>query len=74
MYKRQEEIKEYSDAIMAAAQAVGDYDDAVSNLDALTDRQLAENISEVNAQTSEQVASLARARNSGILSDEEYMA
>lgn len=69
-----EEIREYSDAIMAAAQAVGDYDDAVSNLDALTDRQLAENISEVNAQTSEQVASLARARNSGILSDEEYMA
>lgn len=69
-----EEIQEYSDAIMAAAQAVGDYDDAVSNLDALTDRQLAENISEVNAQTSEQVASLARARNSGILSDEEYMA
>lgn len=69
-----EEIKEYSDAIMAAAQAVGDYDDAVSNLDAITDRQLAENISEVNAQTSDQVASLARARNSGILTDEEYMA
>ena len=69
-----EEIKEYSDAIMAAAQAVSDYDDAVSNLDAITDRQLAENISEVNAQTSDQVASLARARNSGILTDEEYMA
>lgn len=69
-----EDIQEYSDAIMAAAQAVGDYDDAVSNLDALTDRQLAENISEVNAQTSDQVASLARARNSGILTDEEYMA
>ena len=69
-----EEIKEYSDAIMAAAQAVSDYDDAVSNLDAITDPQLAENISEVNAQTSDQVASLARARNSGILTDEEYMA
>lgn len=69
-----EEIKEYSDAIMAAAQAVGDYDDAVSNLDALTDRQLAESVSEINTQTSEQVASLARARNSGILTDEEYMA
>lgn len=69
-----DEINEYATAIAAAAQAIGAYDDAVSNLDSLVDRKVAEQTAEINAQSAEQVMALGRAYNSGVLTYDEYIA
>ena len=68
-----EEIDEYATAIAAAAQAIGDYDDAVSNLDSMVDRKVAQQTGEINAQSAEQVMALGRAYNSGVITYDEYI-
>ena len=69
-----DEINDYAAALAAAAQATEDYDAAVSDLNAMVDQKVAEQIAEINAQSAEQVMALARAYNSGTLNYDEYIA
>lgn len=69
-----EAIKEYAEALVAAAIATGDYAEAVDNLNNLTDQETSRKIGEVNAQISAYARDQAALLNQGFITDEQYNA
>lgn len=68
-----EEINAYAEAIVNAASATSDYQEAVSDLNSLLDQRLAAQIANLNQQAAEQLAQQARLYNSGIIDEETYI-
>ena len=69
-----EEINAYAEAIVNAASATSDYQEAVSDLNSLLDQRLAAQIANLNQQAAEQLAQQARLYNSGIIDEATYYA
>lgn len=69
-----EALSEYVEAIAGATIAVEGFDDAVGNLDALTERAKAEKVAAVNAQTTAMMYDLLAMKQAGLITPEEYTA
>lgn len=69
-----EVIKEYSEALVAAATATGEYQEAVENLNNISDAETQRKIGEVNEQAAADARDMAALLNEGYITQDQYNA
>lgn len=69
-----EVIKEYSEALVAAATATGEFQEAVENLNNISDAETQRKIGEVNEQAAAAARDMAALLNEGYITESQYYA